>query len=253
MIGLLCSKSSILEAAREHKVENAIGLRDFDFFATRSSIVTSSCAGRGLELLTTASRSTHAAEKQYNPSKHCVRNEENKSCLVLATSYKTAGNATTMANCSILYPPTTTVKNLYHGVPQRQVSTEEHLIYLTRTVIDLCNARLYSHPFFRTHLSPTMHNDMNGDVGSGIDLCIHNYKVVADASPAFHAAIFNESALIDEGKGVGTVLLSQDMSEHSYNGGKMSGAIAFTWKTKDGGWVCTSVCMMYGTPEFLAM
>ena len=132
------------------------------------------------------------------------------------------------------------------------VSTEKHLISLTKLFISLLNARMYDHAFIRSHMSPSISVNMNGNIYPGLEAFIHNYKVVADESPEFHTAICNESALVDEVRGVGSVLLSQDMSAHGAEGRRMAGTIAYYWRREAGVWVCESCSMMYGTPEFLA-
>lgn len=135
--------------------------------------------------------------------------------------------------------------------PNSQHSVEEHLIYLSERVIHLCNARLYNDPFFQEHVSPTISTDLNGISTIGIESFINNYKVSADASPDFYTLMFNESAMVDQSAGVGTVMLSQDMNAHPTNWGRMAGTILFNWKRKSDIWILESCCMMHGTPEFL--
>lgn len=76
-----------------------------------------------------------------------------------------------------------------------QQSPEEHLIYLAKRVIHLCNARLYNDPFFQNHVSPVIHTDLNGVITRGLASFINNYKISADASPNFYTEMFNESAM----------------------------------------------------------
>ena len=131
------------------------------------------------------------------------------------------------------------------------LAIEQHLIDLTKTFNLLFNARMYEHPFLYLHVSPNVRCDIAGDKGKGVKASVRNYKAIADASPAFQIEVCNASAIVDEKRGFGVVLFSQEMANCSETGRRMAGAISFTWTRKANVWVCDRICKMFGTPEFL--
>ena len=139
-------------------------------------------------------------------------------------------------------------------------ASEAYLIDLTTTFIDLMNARAYGSHFFTQHVSHDVFVDLQGHKTVGLDGFLGNYKKDADAAPNFHVDIINSSAEVDEDKGRATVILSQELSGYGVEEKKMAGTILMSWERKrvdgegsraGGQWICKSVCMMFGTPEFL--
>lgn len=150
-----------------------------------------------------------------------------------------------MATCETLRPSPYTMKipHSHSDVWQMEPSTEVHLVSLTKTLINIFNARVYDHPIFHRHILPNIRVDLNGEVGYGIETFKGNYKVTADASPAFYADLFNESAMVDDFRGTAAILFSQDLTWHSSEGRRMSAAIVFNWERQAGNWLCNAVCI----------
>ena len=158
-----------------------------------------------------------------------------------------------MATCETLCPSTTSLNIPYSHTDlwQAGISTQTHLVSLTKTFVNLFNARIYDHPILYSHISPDICINMCGEVGYGVETLKQNYRRTADASPAFHAENFNESVMIDEFRGTAAVLLSQDLTSHSCEGRRMCAALVFNWERSVEGWVCKDASMIFGTPEFL--
>ena len=152
---------------------------------------------------------------------------------------------------SLLTGRASTIANQTLQGPRQDYSTEAHLIYLSQTLIKKLNARLYADPFIEQHVSPSIHVEMNGShAGTGLSTYIDNYKTYADMCHEFQVDTGgNASAEIENNKG--TVILSQDIQAYEHEDRRMSGTLLMTWSRKQTKWVCNSVCMMLGTPEFL--
>ena len=134
---------------------------------------------------------------------------------------------------------------------------DARLIRLTKTLIDLMNDRQYDDAFFSDHLSTNVYIDY-ADItsGTGLDTFINNYRRYADQCPEFHVGTCNPTAIVDlnppgGGDAQATVILSQDLTGYETEERRMSGSILMYWARREGRWVVVSVCMMFGTPEFL--
>ena len=130
-------------------------------------------------------------------------------------------------------------------------TTEAHLIDLTKSFIARMNERAYDDPFFKDNVSPNVFVDLQGHKTTGLEGFLGNYKKDADATPSFRVDVVNSTAEVDEKKGRATVILSQDLKGYGGPEKKAAGTILMSWLKQKEKWVCTSVCMMLGTPEFL--
>ena len=130
-------------------------------------------------------------------------------------------------------------------------AAEKELIYLTTTVIELLNARSFSNPWFKQHVSPNVRLDVQGRVQYGLEAFTGNYQNDAGGSKNFKVDVENATAIVDEKQGCGTVILSQYLRSFPADERKMAGTILMKWSLTGGQWICQTVIMMFGTPEFL--
>ena len=141
-------------------------------------------------------------------------------------------------------------------VPHQEPSaTEKLLVKYSKVSIELLNNREYDHQFFANHVSPRVYVDMQGKRTTGLDGYINNFKRDADRSPNFYVDVdMNGTALVDEDAGSGTVVLSQHLTgfgDEDNRGMAKAATILMSWRRARGKWVCGSVTMIFGTPEFL--
>ena len=133
-------------------------------------------------------------------------------------------------------------------------NSQEQIAELSRTVINLLNARQFSNPWFLQHVSNDVRVDVQGIVAFGMDSFLGNYTVHAFGSPGFHCIIGNITTLVDENQCTGTAILSQYLSQYQSDERRMAGTVLMSWKwdwNKER-WICRSVTMMIGTPVFLS-
>ena len=148
--------------------------------------------------------------------------------------------------------PNSIFRNNFQQQPDQ--STENYLIHMSKAALDLLNARAYGHWFFTTHVSHNVYTEFQGKCSTGRKQFINNYKMDADRSSAFHVDVVNSSAMVDEEAGSATVILSQHLKGYGnqMEGMGQAGTILMSWRRAKQRWYCGSVCMMYGTPVFLA-
>lgn len=132
--------------------------------------------------------------------------------------------------------------------------TEQHLLDLSKTLIELLNWRRYEHPFLEQHIRHNVFTELQGKRTIGLRSFLQNYQNDASGSPSFRVDVgINATAMVDENAGSGTVILSQHLLGLGGERGGLEKAatILFSWQKAKGRWRCSNATMIYGTPEFL--
>lgn len=137
--------------------------------------------------------------------------------------------------------------------PRTNTSSQDHLVHLSRTVIELLNARDFDNPWFAQNVASDVRVDVQGNINFGLEGFIGNYRAHAAFAQDFRVFIGNVTALVDEKQGTGTAILSQYLSGFLGDDRRMAGTILMSWGWDDQiqRWICRSVAMMMGTPVFL--
>ena len=149
-------------------------------------------------------------------------------------------------------PESTTTMQTPH--PHPPTKEQQELIDLSRHIIKLLNARAYDDPWFHTHVSPDVWVDFNGYISEGFKAFIGNYRLDADRSPDFVCQEETITAILDDKHGTAQVILTQ-LLRHFEDvlmvGKKRAATVLWSWRQKGGAWELQSVCMMFGTPQFV--